>query len=298
MNGDLSRRCLAQPAGLARWRCCWHASEARAGLAWQRYSRSRVLGLHAAALLATDEPPPALGEGACARCSALRFSRLDPGPISPLLLHPHCRGLCPERRARPWSRRAPALAPHTRRGLGELLGTVFESIVTAISATIRSTGRGRGCSGSRARLDDLRLALGACAAWRRRRASRPSRDPSHHPCPAPSCRGSSSSRAGPASTCSPPSTVMSTCPPRISPNDIALSNVHAPGSAVTGRPPASVSAGCASPPRGSVRCRSAVLGLEEHCDARRHVVRHERRDADAEIDEHAGSQVRARCAWQ
>src|SRR6516225_291764 len=41
-------------------------------------------------------------------------------------------------------------------------------------------------------------------------------------------------------TCRPPSTVMSTCPPRISPNDTALSNVHAPGIALTGRPPASV----------------------------------------------------------
>ena len=34
------------------------------------------------------------------------------------------------------------------------------------------------------------------------------------------------------------------------PNDIALSNVLAPGSAVTGRPPASVSVGCAMPSSG------------------------------------------------
>ena len=34
---------------------------------------------------------------------------------------------------------------------------------------------------------------------------------------------------------------MSRWPPRIRPNDIALSNVLAPGSAVTGLPPASVS---------------------------------------------------------
>ena len=34
------------------------------------------------------------------------------------------------------------------------------------------------------------------------------------------------------------------------PNDIALSNVLAPGSAVTGRPPASVNVGCAMPSSG------------------------------------------------
>jgi hypothetical protein len=45
------------------------------------------------------------------------------------------------------------------------------------------------------------------------------------------------------STWSPPRTVTSTWPPRISAKDIALSNVHAPGSAVTGRPPASMSLG-------------------------------------------------------
>ena len=43
---------------------------------------------------------------------------------------------------------------------------------------------------------------------------------------------------------------MSTCPPRIRPNDIALSNVAAPGKAVTGRPPASVRRGCAIAPSG------------------------------------------------
>ena len=44
-----------------------------------------------------------------------------------------------------------------------------------------------------------------------------------------------------ASTCSAPSTVMSTWPPRMSPNDMALSKVEAPGNAVTGWPAASVS---------------------------------------------------------
>ena len=43
---------------------------------------------------------------------------------------------------------------------------------------------------------------------------------------------------------------MSTCPPRMRPNDNALSNVLAPGNAVTGRPPASVSIGCAMPSSG------------------------------------------------
>src|SRR6266550_7974276 len=44
-----------------------------------------------------------------------------------------------------------------------------------------------------------------------------------------------------ASTCSAPSTVISTWPPRMSPNDMALSKMQAPGRAVTGWPPASVS---------------------------------------------------------
>src|SRR5688572_19944840 len=45
------------------------------------------------------------------------------------------------------------------------------------------------------------------------------------------------------STCRPPRTVTSTWPPRINPNDIALSKVLAPGRALIGRPPASVSRG-------------------------------------------------------
>ena len=44
---------------------------------------------------------------------------------------------------------------------------------------------------------------------------------------------------------------MSRWPPRIRPKDIALSKVLAPGSAVTGRPPASVSVGCAMPSSGT-----------------------------------------------
>ncbi len=52
------------------------------------------------------------------------------------------------------------------------------------------------------------------------------------------------------STCRPPSTVRSRWPPRMRPNDIALSNVQAPGRAVTGRPPASVSVGWAMPSSG------------------------------------------------
>ena len=53
-----------------------------------------------------------------------------------------------------------------------------------------------------------------------------------------------------ASTCKPPSTVMSRWPPRINPKDIALSKVLAPGSALTGRPAASVRVGCAMPSSG------------------------------------------------
>jgi len=53
------------------------------------------------------------------------------------------------------------------------------------------------------------------------------------------------------SICRPPSTVRSTWPPRIRPNDIALSNVHAPGIAPTGIPPASVSRACTMPSSGT-----------------------------------------------
>ena len=44
---------------------------------------------------------------------------------------------------------------------------------------------------------------------------------------------------------------MSTWPPRIRPNEKALSKVQAPGSAPTERPPASVSIGCAMPSSGT-----------------------------------------------
>src|SRR5262249_7660224 len=53
------------------------------------------------------------------------------------------------------------------------------------------------------------------------------------------------------STCRPPRTVRSRWPPRMRPNDMALSNVLAPGRAMTGRPAASVSVGWAIPSSGT-----------------------------------------------
>ena len=86
--------------------------------------------------------------------------------------------------------------------------------------------------------------------------------------------------------------MTSTWPPRINPNDIALSKVQAPGSALIGRPPASVSSGCAMPCSGiGPGADQAVLRLEEHLQVRRNVVRDQRRNADAEIDEVAGPKL-------
>ena len=99
--------------------------------------------------------------------------------------------------------------------------------------------------------DDLRLALGGCAASRRRRVSRRRRDPSRRPCPEPFCREPSSWRDDPcASTCRPPSTVMSRWPPRISAKLVALSKLIAPGSAEMKPPPASVRCGSSMPSGG------------------------------------------------
>lgn len=88
------------------------------------------------------------------------------------------------------------------------------------------------------------------------------------------------------STCSPPRTVRSRCPPRMRPNDIAL----APGSAVTGRPPASVSVGRAMPSSGvgpvAIRPFSA---WNNTWDPFGHVVGDLRQNSNAEIDEHTGT---------
>ena len=85
---------------------------------------------------------------------------------------------------------------------------------------------------------------------------------------------------------------MSRCPPRIRPNDIALSNVQAPGSALTGLPPASVSSGwCHAVLGHGAGADQAVLRLEVHVHAGRHEVGDQRRNADAEVDEHAVAQL-------
>ena len=69
---------------------------------------------------------------------------------------------------------------------------------------------------------------------------------------------------------------------------MALSNVQAPGRAVTGRPPASVSMGCAMPSCGwRAGPDQPVFGLEEDMQPFRDVICHRRRDPNAQIDEHA-----------
>jgi hypothetical protein len=64
----------------------------------------------------------------------------------------------------------------------------------------------------------------------------------------------------------------------------------------TGFPPASVSSGWCMPSAGGAPVPDqAVLRLEENAHATRHEVRDERRDADAEIDQHAS---RSSCAMR
>ena len=121
--------------------------------------------------------------------------------------------------------------------------------ITAISVTTRSTGR-KEVSGRLhwRRIFGLPLAV-CCMAMTTRFA--PVTRSIAPPMPGTILPGIIQlARCPPSSTCSAPSTVMSIWPPRISPNDIALSNAQAPGSALTGRPPASVRRGCAMPSSG------------------------------------------------
>jgi hypothetical protein len=71
---------------------------------------------------------------------------------------------------------------------------------------------------------------------------------------------------------------------------MALSKVAAPGRALIGRPPASVRSGWG---HALLRDRSgadqAVFRLEEHLEIGRNVVRDQRRNADAEVHEVAGT---------
>src|SRR6516165_5857590 len=86
--------------------------------------------------------------------------------------------------------------------------------------------------------------------------------------------------------------VRSRCPPRINPNDMALSNVLAPGSAVTGRPPASVSMGCAMPSSGGrAGANQSIFGLEEDMHSFRDIVRDHGRNSNAEVHQHAGGKL-------
>src|SRR5215472_18004357 len=94
-----------------------------------------------------------------------------------------------------------------------------------------------------------------------------------------------------ASTCSPPMTVRSTCPPRMRPNDIALSNVEAPGQSGD-RPPGRIGETLLLHPRfgESPRADEAVLRLEED-QSTLDIVGDQRRDADPEIDQHSRTQL-------
>ena len=94
------------------------------------------------------------------------------------------------------------------------------------------------------------------AAWRRSRAWRRVTRSIAPPMPGTILPGIIQLARCPAlSTCRPPSTVTSTWPPRIRPNDMALSNVQAPGSA-RDRPAAGV---------GQQRMRHALLGDRGRC---------------------------------
>ena len=78
---------------------------------------------------------------------------------------------------------------------------------------------------------------------------------------------------------------------------MALSNVLAPGSAVTGRPPASVSMGCAMPSSGGAPVPIRPFSdWKNTCMSGGHVVCDQRRNADAEIDQHPGLQLAGNAA--
>ena len=87
---------------------------------------------------------------------------------------------------------------------------------------------------------------------------------------------------------------MSMWPPRIIPNEVAESKNEAPGRTVTVSLPALTRSGSLL---ALVRVRAdaedAVLRLQHDLDARREVVRHEGRQADAEVDVLAVAQLAA-----
>src|SRR5262245_39231187 len=129
------------------------------------------------------------------------------------------------------------------------VATPFGNAITASSLTTRSTGRTE-VSGSEHLLTIFGLPLAVCCIATITRLAPVTRSMAP-PMPGTILPGIIQFASVPcASTCSAPSTVMSTWPPRMRPNDIALSNVQAPGSAVTGRPPASVRVGWAIPSSG------------------------------------------------
>ena len=195
-----------------------------------------------------------------------------------------------------WERRVRLRSP--QRSRRRILRGAFRKVarpsskaITASSVTSKSTGR-TDVIGSEHVFTIFGLPLAVCCmATITRLAPRHEIHRAAH-ARAPSCRGSSSWRGArpdrPAGRRAPSGRRW---PPRIRPNDIALSNVLAPGSAVTGRPPASVSSRVRHAFFGRrAGADQSVLGLEKDVHPAGTIVRDQRRDPDAEIDQHAGAQ--------
>ena len=75
-----------------------------------------------------------------------------------------------------------------------------------------------------------------------------------------------------ASTCSPPRTLTSKCPPRISPKDRQVSKLQAPGMAPIGRPPASVKYGSSIPISGKASMPMMPFSDWKNTSTRRQII--------------------------
>ena len=86
-------------------------------------------------------------------------------------------------------------------------------------------------------------------------------------------------------TCMAPSTATSMWPPRIIAKDVAESKNDAPASTVTVSLPALIRSASTSSSSGiGTDAEDAVLGVQHHVTPLGHEVRHEGRQADAEVD--------------
>ena len=96
-------------------------------------------------------------------------------------------------------------------------------------------------------------------------------------------------------TCMAPRIAASILPPRIIPNEVAESKNDAPRRTVTVSLPALIRSASSSPVLGvGADAEDAVLGLQHQLDVVVDVVRHQRRQPDAEVDVGAVGQLRGR----